>query len=183
MTLPTGSQNLFNLITKNTDPDLMKVDFTAIEKQQVERRAADAKANPTKPEPARQEFNKLNNHLFNLKQNAKAYEQRVNNEAGTVRLLEDRLNTAIKEKKQLEDAGNLMGARTIENQIQGLENELADTRQRLVKEQRWNAGAARELRTWQQENGARLKELQQTITAFEELDEKGFAKEVERHKK
>jgi hypothetical protein len=111
-------------------------------------------------------LNKLRGELFNLQQNAKGTEQRVNNEAGNIKLLEKRVTEAIKNKKQYEDDGNLLGARTLERHIQELETELNDTRERLVKEQRYNAGAARELRTWQTENGPRLKELQQQVASL-----------------
>jgi predicted nucleic acid-binding Zn-ribbon protein len=142
------------------DPDLMTFNVEQIEQKQNEVRAARAAANPPKLEPAREEYNRLNSQLFALKQNAHAMEVRVNNGAGNVREFENRITKALKLKKQHEDAGNLIGARSYEHQIQGFETELADAREQLVKDQRWNSGAARQLRTWQTENGPRLKELQ-----------------------
>jgi hypothetical protein len=168
MTLPTGSGNYFSLFVrenlKNRPQDFTITDaqLATIEKQQAARRAVDNKIN-AKPEAARSEYNRLNGQLFNLTQHAKATESRVNNVAGTVKLLEVRTAEALKIKKQHEDAGNLMGARTYERQIQGLEDELVDEREKLIKEQGYNQGAARALRTWQTENGPRLLELKKQV--------------------
>ena len=168
MTLPTGSHNYAALafranLEKNPEAfrPITDGDIAKIEQQQAARRAVEEKAKPT--EPLRVELNRLRNQLFTLQQNAHATEVRVNNEAGTVRLLEQRITEAIKSKKQCEEAGNLLGGRSYEHQIQSLEEELADTRERLLKNQRYNAGAARELRTWQSENGPRLLELKKEV--------------------
>jgi uncharacterized membrane-anchored protein YjiN (DUF445 family) len=130
-------------------------------------RAADVAANPPTPEQAKvqlkSELNMLRKQLFELQQTAKSTEQKVNNEAGNVHLLEGRITTTIKEQKEYETSGNLIASRSYEHQIQQLENELADTRERLVKNQSYNAGAARQLRTWQTEKGPRLKELQKEV--------------------
>lgn len=171
MTLPTGSHNYAALAFRanlEKDPNAFTItdeDVKKIEQRQAARRAVEEKAKPTeKPtEPLRVELNRLRNQLFTLQQNAHATEVRVNNEAGTVRLLEQRITEAIKSKKQCEEAGNLIGARSDEHGIQTLEEELADTRERLLKNQRYNAGAARELRTWQSENGPRLLELKKEV--------------------
>jgi chromosome segregation ATPase len=149
MTLPTGTHNYAGMAFRanlEKNPDLMTFDVEKHEATQKKRREAEAKANPSKVTPLQVELNKLRGELFNLQQNAKGTEQRVNNEAGNIKLLEKRVTEAIKSKKQYEDDGNLLGARTLERQIQELETELNDTRERLVKEQRYNAGAARELR-------------------------------------
>jgi len=145
------------------NPDLMTFDSVAFEKQQTARRVAEQKTNPIKPEPAQQELNRLRGQLFNLTQSAEGIEQRVNDEAGTVQTFELRITAALKTKRQHEESGNLMGARTYEHQIQGLESELADARERFLKNQHYSVGAARALRTWQTDNGPRLKELQQEI--------------------
>jgi hypothetical protein len=141
-----------------------------IEKQQAVRRAAEEKVNPPKPEPARVELNRLRSQLFALQQTAKATEQKVNNEAGNVSGLEQRINEAIKTKNGYETAGNLLATRNTEHGIQLLEDELSDARDRLTKDQRWNAGAVRELRTWQTENGPRLKELEKEVASIPAFD-------------
>jgi hypothetical protein len=163
MTLSTESQNFSNLVNRNADPSIMTIDIAGNERKQAERRAVMEKANPSKPEPARVELNKLRSQLFNLQQQVKNLEIKVNNEAGNVQHLEGRLAEVLKTKKQQEASGNLLAARNYEHSAHLLENELSDTRERLVKEQRCNASAARELRTWQTEHGARLKELQKEV--------------------
>lgn len=167
MTLPTGTFNYAGMAFKanlEKNPDLMTFDVTKHEATIKKRREAEAKANPPKVTPVQVDLNKLRGELFNLQQAAMGTEQRVNNEAGNVKLLEKRTTEAIKTKKRYEDAGNLLGARTLEHEIQGLENELADARERLVKNQHYNTATARELRTWQTENGARLKELEKVAS-------------------
>jgi predicted nucleic acid-binding Zn-ribbon protein len=169
MTLPTGTHNYAGMAFRanlEKNPDLMTFDVEKHEATQKKRREAEAKANPPKVTPLQVELNKLRGELFNLQQNAKGTEQRVNNEAGNIKLLEQRINTAIKEKKGYIADGNLRGERTVEKQIESLEGELADTRERLVKEQHYNTAAVRELRTWQTENGPRLKELQQQVASI-----------------
>jgi hypothetical protein len=146
------------------NPDLMKFDSVAFEKQQAAHRVAEAKLNPPKPEPSvQQELNRLRGQLFSLEQNAKAYEQLVNNASGNVREFERRLTVMLKSKKEYEDAGNLLAARSYEHQIRGLETELADARDSLGKNRLYNKGAIRELRTWQQEHTARLLELRKEV--------------------
>jgi NAD-dependent SIR2 family protein deacetylase len=145
------------------NPDLMAFDLEKFEQTLKEKRAAAVKLNPPKPEPALQEYNRLNSQLFALTQNAHGLEVRVNNDTGNVREFESRITKTLKTKKQHEEFGNLLGARSYEYQIQLLENELADAREQLVKDQHQNSGAARELRTWQTENGPRLKELQKEL--------------------
>ena len=145
------------------NPDLMAFDGATFEKLQAARRVAEAKANPIKPVPAQQELNRLRGQLFALQQNTKAYESRVNNFAGTVKQLEFRITEALKAKKQYEDAGNLMGARSYEHAIQRMETELTDARELFIKEQGYNQLAIRTLRTWQTENTARLLELRKEV--------------------
>jgi hypothetical protein len=145
------------------NPKLMDLDITTFQQELAVRRVAAQKLNPIKPEPAQQELNRLRGQLFALQQNAKAYEVLVNNTSGNVREFERRITTLLKIKKEHDDANNLMGARSYEHQIQGLETELIDARENLVKEQRWNGMAARALRTWQTENTPRLLELRKQV--------------------
>src|ERR1700723_1193571 len=156
MTLPTGS-NYFSLFVrenlKNRPQDFTVTDaqLATIERQQAARRAVRDKDKPK--EAVQVEYNRLRGQLFTLQQNAKAFEILFNNLAGTVKVLESRITTLLKSKKEHDDANNLLGARSYEHQIQGLETELMDARERLLKEQRWNSSAAREMRTWQTDNG------------------------------
>jgi chromosome segregation ATPase len=150
-----------NIEKNRNDFIITDADMAAIAQQNASRRKAEEIVKPK--EPVKAEFNRLRSQLFNLQQAAKSTEQRVNNEACNVHVLEQRIASALKNKKEHEDVGNLLGARSYEHQIQHFEEELADTRDRLTKNQRSNAQAARELRTWQQEHGARLKKLQNEV--------------------
>lgn len=137
-------------------------------------------ANPPKPEPIRTELNRLRSRLFDLQQNVKNTEIRVNNTAGYVKEFEKRITDAIKEKQQYEESGNLLAARGGEHRVQLLENELADMRDRLAKEQRDTAFAARALREWKADNDARLKELQKEVAKLPENNADTYAKELEK---
>ena len=139
------------------------IDVKQVEQFQNELRAAREKTNPSKPVPAQVEYNRLNNQLFNLKQYAHATEVKVNNEAGNVRLYEDQLSTLLKGKKAYEAVGNLLAARNHEHQIQRVEADLANARDRLSTDMRYNSATARELRTWQTENEPRLAELKKEL--------------------
>jgi hypothetical protein len=168
-----------NLKTRPQDFIINDEVVAQVERTATARRTARDAANPIKPEPARQELNRLRGQLFSLEQNAHATEVRVNHEIGNVRLYEENLGVVLKTKKQHEDAGNLLGARTYERQAQALENELNDARERLVKNRRYNTGAARELRTWQQEQGPRLLELKKEVASLPVQDGDSYAKELE----
>lgn len=163
-----------NLEQRPQDFILNVADFEAASKK---RREDELKANPPKPEPVRVEFNRLRGELFRLKQNAHSMETRVNNTAGNIKQHEQSINSACKEKKQYEDSGNLRAARAVEHTIQQLENELAEYRERFVKEQRANTGDARALRDWQTENGPRLKELEKEVASLPTRD---YAAELEK---
>jgi hypothetical protein len=95
--------------------------------------------------------------LFDLKQNAKCYEQRANDAAGNIRLIEQRINDAIKEKKTAAEVDNLRGERTYEQAIQRLEAELADAQEQFDKNKRWSGQAARALKSF--DGHARIEEL------------------------
>jgi len=170
MTLPTGSHNYAALAFRanlERDPNAFTITdegITKIEQGQAARRAVEEAAKPKVSIEV--ELNKLRIQLFNLTQNAKSMEQRVNDEAGTVELLEKRITEAIKAKRHCEDAGNLVGARSYEREAQRLEEELVDARERLVKNQRYNVGTGRELRTWTTEHGPRLKYLEKEVLAL-----------------
>jgi hypothetical protein len=162
-TMNQENRNFFNVMMRNADPSVMTVNdetIAANEKKNAERRAEQEKNNPPKPGAARIEFNKLRGQLFTLQQDAKGFEIRVNNEAGTVKNLESRLTEALRVKKTHEASGNLLAERTLEHNAQLLENELADARDRLAKEQKNNILAVRALRAFNTEHGARLKDLQ-----------------------
>jgi chromosome condensin MukBEF ATPase and DNA-binding subunit MukB len=131
------------------DPKLMTVNLGEVEAFGAQVRAQREKAAPP-PGKAdlHKEYNALRQQLFNLTQNAKAYEQRANDAAGKVRLLEQRINETLKLKADAASAGNLRGERTFENAIQRIESELADAQEEFDKNKRWSGQAARALRAF-----------------------------------
>jgi predicted nucleic acid-binding Zn-ribbon protein len=166
MTLPTAPQrNFMNLVHRNasTDPTLMVIDNEKIENQMRERRAAHEKANPPNVVPIREELKELQKQFFALTQNAQSLEQKITNLTDNIHHLEVRLTEVLAIKKHYEENCNLIAARGYEQQACRLEDELADLREQLVKEQRYSAAAGRELRAFNTDHGPRLKELQKEV--------------------
>jgi hypothetical protein len=141
---------------------VMVVDFAQIETAQKERRATMEQLNPPHSDH-RKEYNQLKQKLFELKQDAKAYEIRTNEAAGQVRLVEQRINEALKLKKAAVADGNLRGERTYEHAIQSLEAELVDAQEQFEKNKRLNAQAARALKAF--DGHARMAELKKQLEA------------------
>jgi len=151
-------QNYFSLITKNADPKVLTVDFAEIDRRTAQVRAErEAAAPPPGKVDLHKEYNQLRQTLFELTQNAKTFETRANDEAGKVRLIEQRINDAIKEKKAAAEVGNLRGERTYEQAIQRLEAELADAQEEFTKNKHWSGRAARTLKAF--DGHARIAEL------------------------
>jgi hypothetical protein len=128
-----------------------------IEQNQAARRAQQEKDRVPSKLDLRKEYNQLRQRLFDLQQNAKTFEIRTNESAGKIRLLEQRINDALKEKNIAAGAGNLRGERTYEQAIQRLESELLDAQEEFMKNKRWSIQAARALREF--EGHARIEEL------------------------
>ncbi len=133
-------------------------DITRNEQAQAKRRAEMEKINPPKPVPARQEYNRLRQELFSLKQSAQGCETRVNNIAGEVHLLEERITGLIKKKKATE---NPLAERTCEHQIQLLETDLLDAQERLIKAKRDNTLTVKALKNFDQHE--RIAELKKQL--------------------
>src|SRR5262249_9294169 len=106
------------------DPKLITVDFNQIEVKAAERREHMEKLNPPKPEGPEAELRGLRNQLFCLTERAKSTETYTNNKAGEVRLLEQQLTTAIRQKKEAVATGNDLAERYCERAIQRCEKEL-----------------------------------------------------------
>src|ERR1700752_5060890 len=83
-----------------TDPKLITVDFADLDKKAADNRAEAAKLNPPQLEPARIEYNRLRQRLYDLQQAAKNAEVFCNNKADAVRGLEQRINVLLTKKKQ-----------------------------------------------------------------------------------
>jgi hypothetical protein len=140
------------------DPHIFDIDFAKHEQTMKELRAKRAAATPP-PGKAdlHKEYNQLRQTLFNLKQDAKCYEQRTNDAAGKVRILEQRISDLIKLKKDAAAENNLRGERTYEKGIQGVESELLDAQEEFEKNKRYSGQAARALKAF--DGHARIEEL------------------------
>ena len=104
MTLPTGTHNYAGMAFRanlEKNPDLMTFDVEKHEATQKKRREAEAKANPPKVTPLQVELNQLRDELFNLQQNAKGTERRVNNEAGNIKCLSNESTLPSKRRKDM----------------------------------------------------------------------------------
>lgn len=132
-------------------PELITINLAEHEQHMSQLRAQREKDEPT-PSTAdfRKEYNQLRQQLFNLQQNAKAYEIRTNEAAGKIRLVEERINEALKLKKAASDAGNLRGERTYEHSVATLETELLDAQEEFHKNKHWSVQAARQLKDFNQ---------------------------------
>jgi len=142
------SQNFLNLVLKNADPSIMTIDISANEQKAAERRAAMDKANPPAKIEPKVEYNRLVSQLFDLKQNCKCFEIRVNDFAGQVHQLEGRITEELKEKKRCVAEGNLRGERFYEHRVELLEDELADAKTRLQGARSNNTAAIRALKVF-----------------------------------
>ena len=145
------------------NPDLMTVDVAKIDQSQKTRRDWEAKNNPPKPEPVKVEYNKLRKQLFDLQQCAKGSEVRVNDAVATVRHFEVIITNLLTQKKAATTDGRLGDERGCEHLLVAAESDLQNARENLAKWQKENSATARELRTWQADNGARLTALEKQI--------------------
>jgi hypothetical protein len=143
------------------DPKLMTVDFNQLEKTQQQRREEMATLNPPKPEGHAKELQRLRRELFNLSEGAKNNEIYRNNKAGEVRLFEQRLTDAIKQKKVAIANGNERGERNHEHAIKQRERDLADAEKEFQKAEQCSAQAARALKDWP--HYARIEELEKLV--------------------
>ena len=119
-------------------------------------REARAKANPPQAAPARVEYNALRKQLYDLTENAKNCEIRVNNEAANVSHCLTLISGFLQAKKAAIADNRLGDERSYEHRLVIAEGELQEARERLTKEQRYNQAAVRALRNF---DPARLAEL------------------------
>lgn len=135
------------------------MDLAHVEQTQAALRAARDKANPPKPEPVRVEYNRLRKQLFDLQQHAKNMEIYCNEQAGKVKLFEQRITDLLKQKKAVAD--NPLHERFCEHQIQTLETELLDAKTEFNRAKNQNSNAARGLRAF--DGHARIAELKKEL--------------------
>jgi hypothetical protein len=131
-----------------TDPKLITVDFAQLGKTQQERRARLEKLNTPKPEGTAKELQRLRGELFKLSEDVKNTEINCDNQAGNVKLFEQRITDAINQKKIFVASGNALAERFCEHQIKTLEVELADAQERLKRAEQYSAGSALALKAF-----------------------------------
>jgi len=153
---------------KNRPEDFVVTEETCrqIEQAQATRRAQQEKnAPPPDKKDLNKEYNRLRQQLFELTQNAKCFEQRRDDAAGKIRLLEQRIDEQIKLKKDAIANSNLRGERSYEHGIQLLENELADAKEEFENNKRWSVQSARTLKAF--DGHGRIAELKPLLDAPE----------------
>jgi hypothetical protein len=111
-----------------------------------ERQALDAKNAVHRKDSPRAEYNKLRKELFDAQEWAKHAEIYANDKAGVVKLLEQRINDLIKQKKAAVD--NPLAERNCEHQIQLLETELLDAKAEFNRAKVQSGNAARGLKNF-----------------------------------
>lgn len=141
-------------------PEAFRIDMTQVEAKGAELREWDAKNNPPKPEPARIEYNRLRQQLWQLKQDATNAEVRVNHEAGNIREWEKQINTLLVLKKKAHDAVQLADERAAERQLVQVEADVADAKIRYEQRKKEFAQAVRTLKGF---NHSRLKDLEKEL--------------------
>lgn len=130
------------------DPKLITINLAEHEQRMTEHRAKMEELNPPKIEPAEKELRRLRRELFVIEENAKHLEIYTNNIAGTVKLLDERINIALKEKKAYAANGNDLAERGCEHTIQRLERERAEAEKEFQRARRNSAAAAAHLRAF-----------------------------------
>lgn len=155
------SQNFLNLVLSTADQKHLTIDYAAVDAQMAARRAAMEIANPPAKIAPKVEHNRLVSQLFDLKQNCKCFEIRVNEFAGQVHQLEGRITDELKEKKKCVADGNLRGERFYEHRVELLEDELADAKLRLQGARSNNTASIRALKAF--DGHERIAELRKEL--------------------
>jgi len=167
-----SENNFFNLIMKDAANhpevgDLSKLD-EKLAADLAARQKLDA-ANTLRRETAqginapRAIYNQLRKESFDLTEQARGAETRVNNEEANVRMFQSQIEDLLRRKKKADGLGQLGEVRNIERGILAQENELLNARERLLKLQRDNHACVNALKNWKTANSARLAELQKLV--------------------
>lgn len=141
----------------NEDEVNAKIAKTLKACQALQAKNATAKSDPK--QPLREEYNKLVNDHFNLKQWVRSCETRVNESAGQIRNDEQRLNSLLIQKTKMESP---TGQRTIENAIVRVEDEIAEEKTKYNKLRTENLNAVKALKAF---DGARMTALKAELDA------------------
>jgi hypothetical protein len=150
-----------NLRTRPQDFIVNDATVAQVEQTAKKMRAERDAANPPQPEPARIEYNRLRQRLYDLQQRAKDAEVFCNNKADSVKGFEERINVVLLKKRQAIADGHLGQERACEHQLKQLETELVDAQKEFTQAKHWNAQAVRALKAF--DSHARIAELKKQI--------------------
>jgi hypothetical protein len=148
-----SEHNYFALTVKaqmEKDPSVFEFDLKKFEEQQKKMLAArDARfADDNPPDPyteLRNEYNRLFNDHFNLKQWVRGCENRVNESAGQIRNIEERFNSLLEQKKTTESP---LGKRNIENAMLRVEDEITAEKSKYNSLRTENVQAVKQLKAF-----------------------------------
>jgi hypothetical protein len=148
------------------DKSLITINLAEHDATAKKMRAARDAANPAfagkHPDGGPQEeLRRLRHDLFNLTERAKSTEVYCNNQAGNVRLLEQQITDAIKQKKTYAANGNALAERNCEHTIARIEGEKAEAEKEFNRARKVSADAAFALKEWP--HRLRLEELQKPL--------------------
>jgi len=161
-----SDHNYFGIAAKanlEKTPDLMTVDLPAIEAKAAEHRAKMAELNPPKEVPAKEEFSKLRKQLYDLQQSAQGAEVRLKDARETVIHWEQAVSSLLKKRQAASIAMELGNMRGYEHNLVAAETDLELAKEHLAKWKKEHTQVGQTLRSWQTENGARLKELEKLV--------------------
>jgi septal ring factor EnvC (AmiA/AmiB activator) len=136
------------------------VDFDEIQRTNNERIKQRDIEHPPKSDPQR-EYDLLVQKHFNLKQNLRSSENRLNEGAGQVRLCEERIAAKVKERDSMESP---LGKHNCERSIDNLEFELDDLQAKFKQLRRENAQALSDLKSFEAEKLPRIEELRKVVS-------------------
>jgi hypothetical protein len=164
-----SQENYFGLALKATlenNPEVF--DLTGLDEQLAkahkERQALNAKNEEAKPkQPAAKQLRDLKNQLWLHTRACKDSETLVNNHAADVVARQLNIEDLLKRKKNADGENRLGDVRSLEGQIERVEEELADARIALAKAQKFNHATLAQKRAWHQANDERLNELQKIV--------------------
>jgi hypothetical protein len=158
-----SERNILGLAFKanlEKNPDIFTFDEKKFEATQKKLRTErDKQSGGVRQPNLHAEYHQLRTQLYQLRQTAENAEVYRNNIAGTVQNLEERINSALANKKKASAEDRLGDERYLERIIVQLESELFDANKELKRAEQQNASATRALQKF--EGAERLAELKE----------------------
>ena len=167
--LTVENQNFINLMVGSKRPERNQEEHDATMKAGAEERGrinAINKANREARDPnntPRNEFSKLRREQYNLKEDLKGCEVRLNEKASDVHEFEKKVADLLTKKQAAKAAGQLGDERKYEHLLLRAEEELMDARDVLEKYRKANNAAVRALKNWNFANEKLLEDLAQKV--------------------